>query len=41
MKTPNELYQEFEAATNAYLDIVAALSQDEINTVNQIIFNQS
>lgn len=33
MKTPNELYQEFEAATNAYLDIVAVLSQDEINTV--------
>jgi uncharacterized damage-inducible protein DinB len=33
MKTPTELYQEFEAATNAYLDIVAALSQDEINTV--------
>jgi len=33
MKTSNELYQELEAATNAYLDVVAALSQDEINTV--------
>lgn len=33
MKTSAELYQEFEAATNAYISIVAALSQDEINTV--------
>lgn len=33
MKTPAELLQELEAATNAYIDIVAALSQDEINTV--------
>jgi len=33
MKTSAELYQEFEAATNAYIGIVAALSQEEINTV--------
>ncbi|WP_207514678.1 DinB family protein [Longitalea luteola] len=33
MKTANELYLEFEAATNAFLDKVAALSQSEINTV--------
>src|SRR5688572_4712056 len=33
MKTSIELLQEFEAATNAYIDVFAALSQDEINTV--------
>jgi uncharacterized damage-inducible protein DinB len=33
MNTSAELYQEFEAATNAFLDIVAALSQEEINAV--------
>jgi hypothetical protein len=33
MKTAAELLQEFETATNAYLDIVTGLSQDEINTV--------
>jgi len=33
MKTSAELLQEFEAATNAYLDIVTELNQDEINTV--------
>jgi hypothetical protein len=33
MKTSAELLQEFEAATNAYIDIFAALSQNEINTV--------
>jgi uncharacterized damage-inducible protein DinB len=33
MKTATELYQEFEAATNAYIDLVAALSQEEINIV--------
>jgi hypothetical protein len=33
MKTANELYLEFEAATKAYLDKVAALSQSEMNTV--------
>ncbi len=33
MKTDNILLQEFEHATQAYLNIVAGLSQDEINTV--------
>jgi hypothetical protein len=33
MNTPAELLQEFEAATNAYIELVAALSQEEINTV--------
>lgn len=33
MKTSIEFLQEFESATNAFLDIVAGLSQDEINTV--------
>jgi uncharacterized damage-inducible protein DinB len=33
MKTSAELLQEFELATNAYLDIVAGLSQEEINAV--------
>jgi hypothetical protein len=33
MKTSAELLQEFEDATNAYLDIVTTLNQDEINTV--------
>jgi hypothetical protein len=33
MNTSAELYQEFEAATNAFIGIVAALSQEEINTV--------
>jgi hypothetical protein len=33
MKTPAELLQEFEAVTNKYIDMVAALSQDEINAV--------
>jgi hypothetical protein len=33
MKTPAELLQEFEAATNTYLEMVAALSQDEMNAV--------
>lgn len=33
MKSPAELLQEFEAATNSYIDLVATLSQDEINTV--------
>ncbi|THU37087.1 DinB family protein [Niastella caeni] len=33
MKTATELYQEFEAATNAFLHRVAALSQSAINTV--------
>jgi uncharacterized damage-inducible protein DinB len=33
MKTANELLLEFEAATNAIIDKVAALSQSEINTV--------
>ena len=33
MKTATALLQEFEAATNAYLDIVSGLNQDEINTV--------
>jgi hypothetical protein len=33
MKTATALLQEFEAATNAYLDIVSDLNQDEINTV--------
>lgn len=33
MKTANELYLEFEAATKAYIDKVAALSQSELNTV--------
>jgi hypothetical protein len=33
MKTANELLLEFEAATNAFIDKVAALSQSEINTV--------
>ncbi|MBO9199342.1 MULTISPECIES: DinB family protein [Niastella] len=33
MKTATALLQEFESATNAYLDIVSGLSQDEINTV--------
>ncbi|WP_205511638.1 DinB family protein [Longitalea arenae] len=33
MKTANELYLEFKAATDAYLDKVAALSQAKINTV--------
>lgn len=33
MKTAAELLQEFEEATNAFLDIVTGLSQDEINTV--------
>lgn len=33
MKSPVELLQEFEAVTKAYIDLVAALSQDEMNTV--------
>jgi hypothetical protein len=33
MKTAKELLLEFEAATNAFIDKVAALSQSEINTV--------
>lgn len=33
MKTPTELLQEFETVTNTYIDMVAALGQDEINTV--------
>ncbi|MCS3797734.1 DinB family protein [Niastella sp. OAS944] len=33
MKTANELLLEFEAATNAFIEKVAALSQSEINTV--------
>jgi hypothetical protein len=33
MKTANELLLEFEAATNAFIDTVAALSQAEINTI--------
>ena len=33
MKTANELFLEFEAATNAFIDKVAALSQSDINTV--------
>jgi uncharacterized damage-inducible protein DinB len=33
MKTSAELLQEFEAVTNSYIDLVTALSQDEINTV--------
>lgn len=33
MKTANELYLEFEAATDAFLTKVAALSQHELNTV--------
>jgi hypothetical protein len=33
MKTATALLQEFEAATNGYLDIVSGLKQDEINTV--------
>lgn len=33
MKTSAELLQEFEAVTNSYIDLVAGLSQDEINTV--------
>lgn len=33
MKTANELLLEFEAATNAIIEKVAALSQSEINTV--------
>jgi hypothetical protein len=32
MKTANELLLEFEAATNAFIDTVAALGQSEINT---------
>ncbi|AEW02139.1 hypothetical protein A4D02_08980 [Niastella koreensis] len=33
MKTATDLLQDFEEATNGYLDIVSGLSQDEINTV--------
>ena len=33
MKTATALLQEFEAATNGYLDIVSGLNQDEINTL--------
>jgi uncharacterized damage-inducible protein DinB len=33
MKTANELLLEFEAATHAFIEKVAALSQSEINTV--------
>ncbi|OQP46893.1 hypothetical protein A4H97_05065 [Niastella yeongjuensis] len=33
MNTATELLQEFEAATEGYLDIVSGLNQDEINTV--------
>lgn len=33
MKSSTEFLQEFEAATDAYLEIVAGLSQEEINTV--------
>jgi hypothetical protein len=33
MKTANELLLEFEAATNAFIDKVAALSQSELNTI--------
>jgi len=33
MKTATDLLQDFEEATNEYLEIVSGLSQDEINTV--------
>ena len=33
MKTATALLQEFEAATNGYLEIVSGLNQEEINTV--------
>jgi uncharacterized damage-inducible protein DinB len=33
MKTAEELLHEFEAATNAFLDVVAGLNQEEINMV--------
>jgi hypothetical protein len=33
MNTPAELLQEFETVTNAYINLVTTLNQDEINTV--------